>query len=125
MKRTAGAFSLPEVLITIAVIGILAAAAGWTVSRVVGAKRDQKLESDQATLNRAVKAFVATGGSLEGLQTPTEVLAALKRSASSGSRTVGLAGSTVDPRLNLVMQTSDQARSGQARLYWHSGRQRF
>ena len=125
MKRAKRAFSLVEVLITVSVIGILAAAAVWTVTRVVGATCEQKLESDQATLNRAVKAFVATGGTLDGLETPQEVLAAMKRPAASGGRTAGLAGSTIDPRLTLVMQTSVQARSGQARLYWDSGLQRF
>jgi len=124
MKINQG-FSLLETLITVAVIGVLAAIGTVTVGHVVSSSKSSKLESDVATLNRSVVAYLATGGDLSSVQSADEVLATLKRSNANASRTPGLAGAKLDASVSFVMQTPSEAASGGARVYWDESAQRF
>ncbi len=119
------AFSLAEMLITVAVVGILAALGTVTTSHLVGKSREQKLFSDVATLNRSVTAFVASGGDLSESTTAAEVLSVLKRSFSNASRIPGFSGSKVDERLSFTLQSPEEADGKSWRAYWNAEEQTF
>lgn len=119
------AFSLVEVLLGLSVAAILAFLAVVTVARLVHSTQEQKLVSDAETLNRAVMAYVATGGDLSGLKTADEVLVAMKRQAASSERTPGLSGTVVDPRVSFVYESDGAGGSGGSRLYWNGKTHRF
>jgi prepilin-type N-terminal cleavage/methylation domain-containing protein len=124
-KRRHSAFSLVEVLLALSVAAILAFLAVVTVARLVNSTQEQKLTSDADTLNRAVMAYIASGGDMGGLKTADEVLLAMKRQSSSAERTPGLAGSLIDPRVSFVYETAGKVGSGGPRLYWNESVQRF
>lgn len=97
--------SLVEMMIVVAVLGVLATLGTVTTSHIVGKSRDQKLVSDVGTLNRAVVAFTASGGDLSGVRTAEEVLSMLKLSFANASRMPGFSGSKIDERLSIMRQT--------------------
>lgn len=118
-------FSLAEVLITVAVVGILATLGTIATSHVVSKSREQKLFSDTASLNRSVAAFVASGGDLSEAKTAEEVLSVLKRSFSSASRIPGFSGSKIDERLSFTLQSPEEAQRDGWRAYWNAEEQSF
>ncbi len=118
-------FSLAEMLITVAVVGILAAIGTVTTGHIVGKTREQKLFSDVATLNRGVAAFVASGGDLSGTKTAEDVLSVLKRSFSNASRIPGFAGGKIDERLSFTLQSPEEALGDAWRAYWSAEEQSF
>jgi prepilin-type N-terminal cleavage/methylation domain-containing protein len=124
-KRRHSAFSLVEVLLALSVAAILAFLAVITVARLVNSTQEQKLTSDAETLNRAVMAYIASGGDMAGLKTADEVLEAMKRQSSSAGRTPGLSGTVVDPRVSFVYETAGKEGGRGARLYWNESIQRF
>jgi prepilin-type N-terminal cleavage/methylation domain-containing protein len=98
-------FSLVEVLVTITVLGIIASVAYVATGNISGVARGEKVRTDVATLNSAIDAYLANGGSLDGLTTADEVLAKLKtqRSAADAKRHVGTStGRMIDPRVITV-----------------------
>lgn len=119
------AFSLVEVLIALSVLGLLSFLAVASVNRVVSSTGEQKLASDAGTLNRAVMAFVASGGDVSGLRSAEEVLYALKQDSATASRTAGIGGAKIDSRLTFKLQSPEEAGSGAPRIYWDSGSSRF
>ncbi|MFT5853202.1 MAG: prepilin-type N-terminal cleavage/methylation domain-containing protein, partial [Verrucomicrobiales bacterium] len=56
------AFSLTEVLMAVAVIGILTTAAISLITGTSKATQDRKLVQDVAVINAAVSTFIANGG---------------------------------------------------------------
>ncbi len=125
MRTASKAFSLVEVMIVISVLGVLAFLAVATMSRVVDSARDQKLRSDADTLNRAVMAFIASGGEVSGISDPVAVLQTLKQQAASGARTAGFAGAVIDPRVQFVLQTAEEAQTSAPRIVWNPAEARF
>lgn len=121
--KSTSAFSLVEVLLAFSVVGILSFLAFVTISRVVSSSKEQKLTSDVDALNRAVMAYIASGGDLAASSTAEEVLTAMKRQAASGTRTPGFSGAMVDSRLAFVYD-SDESTSG-PRIYWNNHTRRF
>lgn len=119
------AFSLVEVLLALSVAGILAFLAFVTIARVVGSAKEQKLTSDVETLNRAVMAYIASGGDIGGKRSADEVLEAMKRHASSPDRTPGFSGAVVDPRIAFVYEDSGQASAPARKIYWNAATRRF
>lgn len=116
--NAAHAFTLVELLIVVATIGILAGGAYAVIRSMQEGARVSKLESDVAAINRALKVYRISGGTLPGNSAaPQDVLDKLKKSATL-SRMPGLSGRMIDPRLEAVPQTSDQAASGDERAIW-------
>lgn len=124
-KRYHRAFSLVEVLLALSVAAILAFLAVITVARLVSSTQEQKLTSDAETLNRAVMAYIASGGDMDGLKTADEVLEAMKRQSSSVGRTPGLSGTVVDPRVSFVYEAAGKGGGRGPRLYWNENIRRF
>ncbi len=121
--KTGFAFSLVEVAITTAVVGILASLALVGIGKIVQSSKNEKLHSDVETLNRGVIAYRASGGDLSDLEDPNQVLNALKQTSSINAP--GLTGAKLDPRVTFVYQTNEEATSGNARVYWDPSSQRF
>ncbi len=114
------AFTLIEVLIVVAVIGILSGVGVVVVSNVAEGNRVTKLESDVAVINTAVQVFRVSGGALPATTNVNAVLTELKRAAtaSTGARVTGFRGGTLDPRMVGVLQDSDEAASSRPRARW-------
>lgn len=125
--RRSGAFSLVEVITIVAVLGILAAVAIPMASGLIDRVRLTKMESDVATLNHAVKVYLANGGSFASGTQAAEVLRKLKtvRSEEAASRYVGFSGAMVDARITPVWQTEAESAAGRARVLWNEARSAF
>lgn len=123
--RMQGGFSLVEALVTVSVVGLLAAIGTLTIGGVVGNASSQKLSADVDSLNRSVTAYLASGGDLSGIKSPDEVLAALKTSFSNASRMPGFSGGKIDERLTFEYQSSSEAQGGNWRVYWDESITRF
>ncbi len=121
------AFSLLEVLIVVGVVGILAAIGVISIGGLTEKAREEKLYSDVITLNRAVKVYLASGGSIDSSATAENVLASLrtKLSSAQAKRSAGLSSSFVDARVNIRRQSAAEAASGKMRVYWNSTKSAF
>lgn len=118
------AFSMLEMLITVGVLGLVVTMGLTMVKRGHSTTVDLKLKNDVASLNRAVKSYLAEGGNLTGTSTVAQVLARLKTS-STDSRMLGYDGGFIDSRLEAVMQTSQEAASEAARVFWSTTDKQF
>lgn len=124
--RGAG-FTLVELLLIVAVVGILSGVALVTVSNVRESTRVSKLQSDVATINAAIQVYTVSGGALPAppaTPTPQQILDQLKRTANTAtaSTIAGLRGSVVDRRLTTEMQTASEAGTTQMRAHWNGTR---
>ncbi len=120
-------FSLMEVVMLIAVLGVLSTVAITMVGKQQSAVSDTKLSSDIATLNHHVVMYLADGGSLTGLTNPQAVLDKLKRSrvqADLQTHTGAVSGRLLDTRLKATVTNAASA-SGKARAKWNSRTERF
>lgn len=124
MKNTKG-LTLVEVMITVAVVGIVAAVGTFSVSNVISSAHNQKLFSDVEAINRSIIAFRGAGGDLSKASNAEEVLTALKKSMSNGSRVPTLSGSKIDERVTLEFQDSAEASGSNWRAYWDASQFRF
>jgi len=124
--RRAG-FTLVEILLVVALIGILSGVAVVSITNTRESTRVSKLGSDVATINAAIQVYTVNGGVLPATATPQQVLDKLKTraNAASASTIAGLRGSVVDRRLRTEMQTSDEAGSTQPRALWDTSAKRF
>jgi prepilin-type N-terminal cleavage/methylation domain-containing protein len=118
-------FTLAETLITVAVVGVLAAIGTLSISGVIQSTGSKKLLSDVDSLNRSVAAYIASGGDLSEAETADDVLAALKQSFSNASRIPGFSGAKVDERLSFTYQDRSEIQGKQWRAYWDAGQSRF
>jgi prepilin-type N-terminal cleavage/methylation domain-containing protein len=129
--RTVGSaprgFTLVEVLLVVAVIGILSGVAIVAVTNTRESTRVSKLQSDVATINAAIQVYTISGGALPVSATPQAILDKLKTSASAAtaSTIAGLRGSVIDRRLTAEMQTSDEGAGSQTRALWNGTTKRF
>lgn len=124
-NRSATAISLVEMCIIVGVVGIIASLGYVVVSDAVNSAKKQKLASDVATLNRSVIAFIGTGGDISKASTPDAVLESLKKSVSNAGKIATLSGGNLDRRIKFILQTAEEARSDEARVYWNSSSNRF
>lgn len=120
-KRCDQGFSLIEVVVVTAVLGIIACVSVALVSDIAASAESQKLEGDVKVLNSAVGAYLAFGGKLDGKESSVQVIAKLKSRATSGSaeQVIGLRGYFLDPRIDPVMQTAEEAADTRERVYWN------
>lgn len=116
------AVTLVELLIVVAVIGILASGAYEVIQDMHESARVAKLESDVAAINRALNVYRVSGGSLPTSATPQQILDKLKTAAAL-SRMPGLSGRMIDPRLYADTQTS--VASGAERAFWDGTNDKF
>lgn len=126
-QRRRGAFSVMELVVLIAIMGVLITVVVNLVGTQPIAVRNTKLSSDLATLNQMVAVYVSDGGSLAGLTNPQTVLDKLKRSRpqSEWKRHTGPAsGRLVDIRLKARITTLPE-KNGQERARWNTKLQRF
>lgn len=126
-KSLTGGFTLVELLVVIASIGILSSVGYVATTGVQNSARENKLMSDVGSVNRSVTVYLASGGSLDSVSDADAVLAKLKTRADADSavRTVGLTGSAMDARVVAVWQTNDEAGTNQPRAVWNAGEGRF
>ncbi|MBL9154314.1 MAG: prepilin-type N-terminal cleavage/methylation domain-containing protein [Verrucomicrobiales bacterium] len=115
------AFTVLELVMTLAVLGIVGSFAYAVVEGVGQRIARQKLESDVDTLNRAIGSYLAMGGSLRDAQTPAEVIGRLKTKTSDeeGRRSTGLSSSFVDARLGVRLASGNQG------VVWDANRSRL
>ena len=120
-------FSHAEIVVAIAVFGVIAAAGIAVLPRYDKAVSGVKLEQDVATLNRAVVSYLTNGGSLGSVSDLEDVVSKLKTRAASSQadQVVGLKGSFIDRRTQAVMQTAIEASSTEPRAIWNAAVQRF
>lgn len=116
-----------EVLSAVAIIGIVASCAYILVSGINTRAKEEKLSSDVATLNRAVIAYEASGGSLDSLKSGAKVIEKLKSTVNLASRKTapGISSSFVDYRLICVMQSDKETSSRDLRAEWSSAEGKF
>ncbi|MBN8709673.1 MAG: type II secretion system protein [Verrucomicrobia bacterium] len=114
------AFTLVEILLTVAVISVLTSAGYYVATTAKENARESKLRSDVTNLNTAVQLYAANGGTIPANATAQQVLTKLQTRASSTSAAVaiGLSGSFVDPRLTPTEQSAEQAAGSELRAVW-------
>lgn len=120
-------FSLLELIVTITVLGLVAAVGVSLLADDPGSARTAKLDSDVSTLNQMVALYVADGGSVAGLTTPQAVIDKMKRvrPQAEWQRHVGMAsGRLVDVRLRARMTTRPDE-DNNPRVVWNRTTQRF
>lgn len=121
------AFSLLEIVTTIAVVGVVASVGVALLTDDSGAARVAKLESDVATLNQMVAVYVSDGGSVAGLTSPQAVIDKMKRirPQAEWQRHVGVAsGRLIDTRLRARLTTRPDSENS-PRAVWNRTKQRF
>lgn len=124
MKRPFGPFwpgvTLIELLVVISVISVLGSLAYVSYENSAASSRETKLEADVATLNRAARLYLNSGGSFSGNETEEEVLNKLKTVASSETAGViaGSSGSFIDRRTALEWQSTGEAARAALRARW-------
>ncbi|MFT5412309.1 MAG: prepilin-type N-terminal cleavage/methylation domain-containing protein [Verrucomicrobiales bacterium] len=121
------AFTLVEILMVVACIGILVGLSVQIISGMISSTKEKKLGHDVRVLNSAVATFVANGGDLEGAKSASEVFVRLRSSTSSdqADRLVGVRSGFFDLRMIPVMQTSDEAVALKSRVLWDVTKSRF
>ena len=105
--RNAG-FGLVEVMITLLVIAVLSGVALTSFGISRESSSQIAVQGDAIMINKAIQAYIAGGGSLEGITDPNDVLAKLKTKplATQEATIAGTSGPFVDLRLELKPATS-------------------
>ncbi|MGB3118895.1 MAG: type II secretion system protein, partial [Verrucomicrobiales bacterium] len=113
-------FTLMELLAAIAIVGVLSTAAVIMLGRTHVQTLQGKLESDVASLNRAVAVYVGFGGDLTAVEEPAEVLRRLKtrQSAVEAKSATGLTGQFLDSRWEADLMSEEEASSDRPRVVW-------
>lgn len=126
--RVSPGFSLVEILSVISVVGIMAAIGIAAYTGAFSGVKNAKLDHDVQTMNQAVVMYLGSGGNLDGLTTPGEVLAKLKtiRSRANAKTYVGAGtGKLVDPRVVGLLQSDAEASGNTPRAVWDPTSKRF
>ena len=103
------AFTLVEILVVTAVIGVLTGVGVMTVTGVRENARQTRLQNDVTVLNNGIDAYRAAGGVIPSNATAEDVVAKLKTVADPNSSTsFGPPGPFIDPRLQIVRQSAEE-----------------
>ena len=125
--RTSG-FSLMELVISVAVVGLLATVAVHMMGGIPSGVKNRKLESDVIMLNQLVGIYLSDGGSLSGASTPEAVLDKLKkiRTVADARQHAGNAsGRLVDIRLRARTGSGALPTGITGRASWNAAKRRF
>lgn len=120
-------FSVMELVVLIAMIGVLSTIALSMMGKQPMAVRNAKLESDVATLNQMVAVYEADGGDIKGLTSAQDVLNKLKRSRPQAdwvTHTGPASGRLVDIRLKARITSAPQT-PDLSRAKWNTQTRRF
>jgi choice-of-anchor A domain-containing protein len=126
--HTRAGMSLLEVLVVVAGIGILFSAVASTVGGLNRVINEKKLERDVDAINRAIRLYEVSGGSLEGIYPhPWWILGKLKSRVIEDEvdEAAGLTGSMIDPRLQPVLMSASERASGDLRSVWNPTDRKF
>ena len=106
-RRNAG-FSLVEIMITVLVIAVLGGVALTSFGTSRESTSQIAVQGDANMINKAIQAYISSGGSLDGVTNPNDVLAKLKTKplATQAATIAGPIGPFVDLRLELRPATS-------------------
>jgi prepilin-type N-terminal cleavage/methylation domain-containing protein len=120
-------FTLIEVMVALAVIGLVATIGIMALDNIQENSKMAKFEQDVHTINSAVSAYLVSGGSLATSTTCAEVIAKLKTRASAvqSQEISGLKGQMVDSRLSGIMQTASEAATSEWRAVWVPAKNKF
>ena len=118
------AYTLIEVLVTVAVIGGVTSGAYMVVTNTTAASARAKLDQDVAAVNRAIQVYGAHGGRIPRGQTGDTILARLRREAAN-PRLPGLKGSLIDPRMTIRWQKASESVNRMPRAYWDDSAKEF
>ncbi len=108
LRRAAKAFTLVEVLIAVSVLAVIAGLAVSSFGGFKGSVEQQKLANDVNTLNSAISLYIISGGSLDKVTDPIQVIDKLKTvvDADLEKRMPGSSSSLIDRRLTAITTTS-------------------
>jgi len=118
------AYTLVEILVTVAVIGALSGGAYLIITNVSESSARAKLEQDVRAVNRALQVYQTHGGKLPAGLTGDAVLTRLRKQAAN-AKLAGLQGSMIDPRMTIRWQTSMEAADSSLRAYWDDTAKQF
>jgi hypothetical protein len=125
--RTSG-FSVMELVVSVAVIGLLATVAVHMMGGIPSSVKNRKLESDVVMLNQLVGLYLSDGGSLSGASTPQAVIDKLKRvrTATDVRQHAGnVSGRLVDIRLRARTGSGALPPGVTGRARWNAAKRRF
>ncbi|MDF1659286.1 MAG: choice-of-anchor K domain-containing protein [Verrucomicrobiales bacterium] len=117
--------STVELLMTIAVISLLASVSAIAVSKVTQNSQSQRLSSDVATMNSAIKLYLSNGGDLTGATSADAVITKLKTSRSKADKATHVgapSGRMIDNRVTTSPVAADNWR---ARAIYNASTERF
>lgn len=118
------AYTLIELLITVAIIGGLTAGGYLIVQNVRQNAAETKLDLDVRQLNQALRVYQTHGGKIPSGLTGEQVLAKLRRTAANPNHP-GLKGKLIDPRMTIRWQESNEAKGSSKRAYWNDVSKQF
>lgn len=121
--RRSRAFTFIDALMSAAMLSTVAAIGWLAFGGMKQGTEQMKLAQDTAMVNRAIRVFIASGGTLEPGMQPQDVLQRVKMSVAAGEgkyRTV-LTGGMLDPRVKGEMTSG----AGQKRAVWDGATQQF
>lgn len=116
-----------EVIAVIALLGIMATVAVSIVGNTSQPSTEVRVQSDAATLNRAVTAYLFSNGNLDDCKTAVDVIQRLATPADSDSsgRILGFTGSFADAGLQPEFFSSGGQAEGRPGIRWDPSVQRF
>ncbi len=117
-----GAFSLVELLAVVATVAIIGSIAVAVINNSGSSIKESKLEQQVSSLNSSIEVFLASGGTLSGIDTAQGVLTELKRSAANELQVVGMRGGSVDLRLQAIEESEAELRD---RAIWRADLNKF
>lgn len=114
-------------MLVIAIISVMAGSAFLVLTNVQKNTLDTKLMHDVAAINQALTTYRNSGGTVNGLTDPQDVLDRLKThmKATDAVAMAGLRKGMVDPRLAVRLQTSVEATGSDERAYYRPDTKTF
>jgi len=109
--------TLIELLVVVAAISAIGGLGIVGVSGVQQSARERKLQSDVVTINSAIQLHIANGGAMADTSSPQAVLNSLK-ARDTAAKSVGLRGSSIDPRTTAVALPAAEVASDTLRAVW-------
>ncbi len=128
LRTRCGGFSVLEMVVTIALIGVLSAIVlsfGGSMPRQV---KNEKLKTDVVTINQLIGIYIADGGNFNGISDPQKIIDQLKKTRSSSDmrrHTNVVTGSLVDVRLKAKIVSGARATDVPGRALWNAAKKRF